>query len=584
MISYRRGKQKHSSTQEEKNMKKTIITKNLPGLNVLRFLTLHGKDKLYAEVEFRHEGASKRQTEFIPLEDLRSNKLATYIPDFYAVEGIEASELYKAVSSKINGDWATHNSPTEILLPQGYSYVNGKWVYAIGDTIVNGDGMNLYSYNNCKNNFCWKSKFKDSWQWIHLFCQNGSSVSALLLCSLTPLLYPITKNLNIPSKLAHAYVVGPSSSGKTTFSQLLTSPFYFQGINLGSKKDMVFDKLNTYFDIPILIDDYNAGSSVREHERKLDVVSELIQSISSSSGEILTERNSIDFSRKSILITAEEIVNAFSSINRVVLVRFEGGFDEEILAILKKSLVMYQSFLYDFLEWICKNSTSLTKKIESDLQNSRFDLTIEHADKSAYIGFSRISASSKILKITHQLIIAFLENRVPKNALDEINKFLRDGVNKVISDTLAAVKVTPSGSPVIDFIIDVFCRDNNEIVAEDYEDYRDSKKISVFEKLFFRYKNEFFFRAEEVANYISMKFKKDVTPSYVIKELSKANLLSYNKEGTSHHLPNKIRKKYDNDKRYSTLNIEVLKDLIIDQRLDFMDYYTSPIKELTPYN
>jgi hypothetical protein len=81
-----------------------------------------------------------------------------------------------------------------------------------------------------------------------------------------------------------------------------------------------------------------------------------------------------------------------------------------------------------------------------------------------------------------------------------------------------------------------------------------------------------------------MKFKKDVTPSYVIKELSKANLLSYNKEGTSHHLPNKIRKKYDNDKRYSTLNIEVLKDLIIDQRLDFMDYYTSPIKELTPYN
>jgi DNA mismatch repair ATPase MutS len=137
---------------------------------------------------------------------------------------------------------------------------------------------------------------------------------------------------------------------------------------------------------------------------------------------------------------------------------------------------------------------------------------------------------------------------------------------------------------VIDFIIDVFCRDNNKIVAEDYEDYRDSKKISVFEKLFFRYKNEFFFRAEEVANYISMKFKKDVTPSYVIKELSKANLLSYNKEGTSHHLPNKIRKKYDNDKRYSTLNIEVLKDLIIDQRLDFMDYYTSPIKELTPYN
>jgi hypothetical protein len=55
----------------------------------------------------------------------------------------------------------------------------------------------------------------------------------------------------------------------------------------------------------------------------------------------------------------------------------------------------------------------------------------------------------------------------------------------VISDTLAAVKVTPSGSLVINFIIDVFCRDNNEIVVEDYEDYRDSKKISVFEKLFF---------------------------------------------------------------------------------------------------
>ena len=205
-------------------------------------------------------------------------------------------------------------------------------------------------------------------------------------------------------------------------------------------------------------------------------------------------------------------------------------------------------------------------------------------DKSSYIGFSRISASSKLLKITHKLIIDFLENTVPQEELSEINTFLRNGVNKVISDTLSAVRVSPSGSAVIDFIIDVFCHDNNGIVSEDYEDYRDSKKISVFEKLFFRYKNEFFFRAEEVANYISVKFKTDITHSHVIKELSKANLLSYNKEGTSHHLPDKLRKKYNNNKRYSTLNIEVLKDLIIDQQLDFLDYCTSPIKELTPYN
>ena len=188
------------------------------------------------------------------------------------------------------------------------------------------------------------------------------------------------------------------------------------------------------------------------------------------------------------------------------------------------------------------------------------------------------------LKITGNIVIRFLqENNIPEKNLKTLISVFKQSIEGTISDTLAYVKTSPSGSPVIDFIIDVFAYDNNEIIAEDYEEYMSSKKISVFEKLFFRYKQKFLFRANEVADYISAKSSTDISSSDLIKELSKANLLAYNKEGYYPHLPKKIRETYGDQKRYSRLNLEILSGLVEEQYSEFTDYLNSPIKDLQPF-
>lgn len=103
-----------------------------------------------------------------------------------------------------------------------------------------------------------------------------------------------------------------------------------------------------------------------------------------------------------------------------------------------------------------------------------------------------------------------------------------------------------------------------------------------FNKLFFRYKSKFFFRADDVASYISSHCKIDISPTQLINELVKADLLPYSKEGKRPHLPNKLRNDTGDNRRYSRLNLEVLMDLVSERYIDCADCFNSPIKELNP--
>ena len=561
-------------------MKKVFYNEEIPGLHIRRFLALFGTDRIFAEVEFENSIRQQNKKVLIPFSELKSTRLKNYIPEFFTMPNVLPEDMHKFIALRINDVWSVENKPFKTMFPPGYSYVDNKWVYAIGNTVIGSD-VSTPAYSLQDFSLSHKENLENSWIWVERFCNSGRAHAALFLCSLTPLLYPITSALGFQSHVAHAYVLGRSGCGKTSFSKLLTSAFGHNGINLGSKKNKFFKSLSTPH-IPLLVDDLNKTESNREYESKLKLACESISS-TSCGGTIFTDDGILSLDQSSLILTAEVLVNIPSKINRMVLVKFDDNLEAEDLNFLQQESHHYKNFIYHFICWICRHHKVLTKQIESENQQLYFDLKVAHNGASKYVGFSRIAYSNKLLKIMSNIVMMFLcNNNVPKKNLEILNKIFNNSIDGAIQDTLEAVKASSSGSSVIDFIIDIFAYDINEVIAKDYYEYIKSKKISVQEKLFFRYKKMYIFRLDEVAAYISHKTGNDISSSELLNELSKANLLKYNKEGYQPHLPQKLREESENNKRYSRLNLEVLSGLVEGIYCKISDACNSPIPELRP--
>jgi hypothetical protein len=210
-----------------------------------------------------------------------------------------------------------------------------------------------------------------------------------------------------------------------------------------------------------------------------------------------------------------------------------------------------------------------------------FNMDVEHEGKDAYIGWARISNSYTLMKLSQNLITAFLSTVANTNTCKEIYALLNNGIKTAIKDTLDSVKVTGpnSTSELIEIVLDIFQNDENDIIADKYSEYKDDTTY-----LFFRYRNTYYFRTESLAEYIHDKFQKDYTSNAILAELE--TILAFNSEGKSHHLPPKFRKKKnkDKDKRFSSLDVNKLIDRIRVRSSSYFDYAGSPIKELRENN
>jgi hypothetical protein len=465
-------------------------------------------------------------------------------------------------------------------VPQGFLEVNGKWIYTVGDLIINDLNNKFIPYNPNKINFSNDGIMAKAIAWLKIYCNQGPAQSALLLSAITPFLRPITKMLGLPVTVANPYVVGKSGVGKTSYAELLTSPFGQRGINLGSKKSQIAAVHSQYIDKPMLIDDLNNTASSREYEKKLALLSELLQ-MTSCGGEILSDEGNIDFSKTSLIVTAETLIKSESSTNRVVVINFTEPFNADDLTYLQRNRNQYAHFLMKFIYFLCSQSSSLTEYIKTLMAAGEFNMDVEHEGKDAYIGWARISNSYTLMKLSQNLITAFLSTVANTNTCKEIYALLNNGIKTAIKDTLDSVKVTGpnSTSELIEIVLDIFQNDENDIIADKYSEYKDETTY-----LFFRYKNTYYFRTERLAEYIHDKFQKDYTSNAILAELE--TILAFNSEGKSHHLPPKLRKKKnkDKDKRFSSLDVNKLIDRIRVRSSSYFDYAGSPIKELRENN
>jgi hypothetical protein len=182
---------------------------------------------------------------------------------------------------------------------------------------------------------------------------------------------------------------------------------------------------------------------------------------------------------------------------------------------------------------------------------------------------------------------------IEEKDIKKINTLLRAGIEKTIYDTLAKVRKALAQSDILEAMLQIFCFDRDNIVAKSYEQYLKSQGYThgcdyedgdenegLARKIFFRHKDKFYYRGNELADYMSGILHRNVTRNEIAKDLGGANLLSYSGAELSRRLPNKLENKVGDHQRYYCLNANALRDFVEGHYPDFLSRVNSPIKEL----
>ena len=463
-------------------------------------------------------------------------------------------------------------SHIKTLLPQGFHKLENRYVYVLGNEILNRGNENVCPYNPTDTVFSNASVIypKDVIPWVKLFLEQGPDKSVLLLAAITPFLKPFTDSFNLPSKTITAFIVGKTGTGKTSFCRLLTSN---AGINLGTDTAALYSALQSYTDIPVLIDDLNLSSSSREMEKKLERISSLIQ-LTSSGGKTIVRGKEIKISRLALLITAEYLPKASSTINRTVVIRAGDSFSSEALTELQASENMFNHFSILFLEWLLTYENKLHGMIADQLAKDTFEYKGRHGSQNEYSGFSRIMASHKLLKIAGYLLLTCLyySNELTSKELERLSRIVEDGITTAISDTLELVRSAPVDSKILAVLLEILHTDPDKIMAKSYTKFKESKK------LMFRYKDDYYyFKGETLARYFSSKCGEEISTKKLSAEFFDAKLLvPYGGELTM-KLPLDIVGKKKHSKRYYRLSIPAMEDFLDKAYPGYLEKLNSPL-------
>lgn len=523
----------------------------------------------------------------IPMADVKTKRFESYFPDAFVMNKVRFKDQAEFLRMKINAELGVQQS-MKILIPQGFSRLGERWIYTLGDCIMNNDenadyvafnpaGTHLSDFNI--------NNLQTSAEWCRLFLHQGPAHAALFLCALTPYIRPITEALQFPERTVNAFVVGPSGCGKTSFAKLLTNSWNGEnaGINLGTDANVLYKDVANYIDQPILIDDLNLSSSSKEMEKKLHKLSELIQ-LSSSGGKTEVKHHTVDMDRLSLIITGEYTPSAATKINRCVLIKMSGELPTEELTRLQQNQKNFLSFVAVFVSWLIYNSDNLTAMIKQNEENNAFMFRGAHANASEYLGFARIMASHKLLMVVRLLLLEFFRSfRVysEEKKYTKLAKILGEGINSAISDTLEAVRKEPEKSDILMAICKIFVSDPDNIVTDDIRKYAQNEN-----KIFLHYLNRYYFKSGLLIDYLNKKYKCSITAKALSQELTQADLLYSIGGEKSFKLPKGILGDYKGKEkckgRHCALRSLALVELVESEYPDFLQRVHSPISSLRP--
>lgn len=545
---------------------------------IVRFGKLYGSqsEKVFAVVRFRNPNFGLDTEVEIPMADLGSRSLKSYIPEAFVLEGVPIERQYKEIAERLHRAMA-HAIPYTIL-PQGFSHIEDEWFYAMGDIIIGDDRRQYYPRNpqNIHMDGLLQCSAEEYVSWCKLFINQGSDKAALFLGALVPYLRPITDAFNLSARVANIYVHGDTGCGKTEFCKLLLklSDTHTIGVNLASDKSSILAAMPYYKDRCMLLDDWNKSSAVRESEKKITRLSESIQ-MSSSGGDVLVKNQKVDNENTGLLITAELLLDNCSSRNRTVIVGFQKTFDETALSQLQTNQYLFRSFLVKFVEWICRNHKALIDEVRDAWDKGMLDIRFAHDDSSAYMGFHRVMTSYRLLEISRYVVMRYFQHVLFKR-MEKTSRKLEQGIIDSISSTLDLLKRESEWSPIARIIAEVFAADPDMIVTDEPKKYfKDPQKV------FLRYDDRIYVRAEHLIQYLEYRLKVSITSQELSMELTKLGVLIITREKTT-KLPVDLRK--FSKKRYYRMDVRAVCDFTESIFPDALSRTRSPLYELNPFD
>lgn len=478
-------------------------------------------DEMFVTVRFVSNTAVRFQDVRVPIKQITGDgkRLLDYVPDWFILLGPSPAKRRSFLQQTLAFQRAEIEEVVKVQrVGTGYhTSDNGTLFYVFGDIVLNrptGLNLEVTPTFHLRNQ---EGPLGKGVSWVRRFCEQGPPQAAQLVATLAAYLRPIFEATNSFNRFG-VYVLGESGTGKSETAKLLCSLFEeTSGATLSSDKADLFLLMSTYRDMPFLVDDLNNSGIASATHKKQERLSEIIQQMSGTG--ILSIRGEVfDVGRTTPIITAETLLTNPSTINRVLIIRYDKSFNADDMTWLQQNHGLYLDFLKCFIKWVCQNHTWLEACVRS-WDFSHLDDGIKNPD--AFVGFHRLKRTFTILKITLELLLLHLCKvySIPPKDEKSWRQLLEEGINQaVFSDTLEHLRKDSKTQDrtFVEAVLDIFDdeqqwhRAKDRLVAASYNQYvRLNKEARIDErvvrKIFFLSDDEKYyrFRGNDLLQYLT---------------------------------------------------------------------------------
>lgn len=426
---------------------------------------------------------SKKNTEqtiVFPYEDVRKRRALKHLPPGF-VYYLSETTMNKVLSEIINLNLDGIEPLKFNSVKQGLHYdsVLKRHYFVLGNVMINVDkSMNLI--NNCGIQLRPRNHGYGYMDLLTRIANSPVFPPVLLLTVLSSFVKHLLEDGTEEQYGYTNYIFGPTGSGKTTIAKFYVDLFSgSENIASLSSEKKAIDQLNIFTDIPILVDDLNKSISSRvtnAQEAKLSMWIQHNQGAGNSMDKGINGKlNHVAY------VTAEYVLNNYSTLNRCLLIKLNQSFDPAELSFFTENKARYLAFIYDFLEWVCQNYDELRTKAVNELAAWRSDY--RKYDASKYEGLHRVLRTKHLLEITLSIFKLFLKEKLKLDTkmIDRFSTKLEASIDNCINDTLGYIDTSKCESGydfIIPLINEVLYRPYYEIVTEKWNKYHKAMKTA----------------------------------------------------------------------------------------------------------
>lgn len=382
---------------------------------------------------------NKEYMRLISLEDLNAGVIFKAFPDTFCFAEPRTKKLEKIICASILAVIIQVTKVTQAyLLHQGYNMLyEGRYVYLMGDTVLNGSDDECYVY---ESEFMLKSSVTDDnagRQYIIALLERSGIPNVLFIFVIATLIKHFIPEKYIDDSDFILYLYGDTGTGKSMALELLMGIFYnensrnFNIVQLSGNMEELFDRLNKVQDFGVVTDDYHPNEVAYGGKRGQITTEEIIHSKNVPGDSPHKGKN-----RKLLpmaAISAEDVIRKSNKTNRCVMAEMSDELNSKVIKALKDNKKIYIGWLRSFVIWICNNPEIVSHTIKKVFK--KFDYPSDERDK--YYGYDRIMNSKRFLYASIEVFCAyFCPEEEEDTILEPIWKKLRDSIDENIKLTL----------------------------------------------------------------------------------------------------------------------------------------------------